>query len=285
MRTKYEDMLGKQYGKLTVIGFGPPDEGPPEQVRLICECSCEAKTKVKHKRAALLTGHVRSCGCLLGDWNTDRIIPMIGKVFGRWTVLEVDNETKLLQTSGGGLNYKCQCACEAKTIRTIPGPSLRSGHSKSCGCMKAKGYANNRKYEPRIRSARTIWTQNYNDGDIDFDTFLCLSQMNCDYCGQAPSNTYNAFMYETRKKYAASERSIAEGVFVYNGLDKVESLGKHTKNNVVPCCYKCNWSKSDDPLRAHEEWLIRSYHWRIFGQRLTDEEVSKIIANKVKRIM
>ena len=55
-------------------------------------------------------------------------IPMIGKRFGRLTVLEECTVDK------PGRFYKCVCDC-GNTTRPIYAPSLRLGRTKSCGCI------------------------------------------------------------------------------------------------------------------------------------------------------
>jgi len=55
---------------------------------------------------------------------------MTGKVFNNWIVLERDNAKK-----GKGAYWICQCQCDNKTIRSVSGVKLRSGSSKSCGCI------------------------------------------------------------------------------------------------------------------------------------------------------
>ena len=57
------------------------------------------------------------------------LIDMLGKKYGRLTVLEKVN--KLGSTRA---NWKCACDC-GNTI-TISGKKLRSGHTKSCGCYR-----------------------------------------------------------------------------------------------------------------------------------------------------
>lgn len=53
---------------------------------------------------------------------------MVGKTFGRWTVIAKTKE----RGNGGAIKYLCRCKCG--TEKTVPGTLLRSGSSKSCGC-------------------------------------------------------------------------------------------------------------------------------------------------------
>lgn len=51
-------------------------------------------------------------------------IDLTGKSFGRWTVINFDEESK---------KWLCKCTCG--TMKLVNGSSLRGGKSKSCGCL------------------------------------------------------------------------------------------------------------------------------------------------------
>lgn len=59
-----------------------------------------------------------------------KIIPMIGKRFGRLTVLEKASENK-----NGQYSWICRCDC-GQTTAPIAGSYLRRGQRKSCGCLR-----------------------------------------------------------------------------------------------------------------------------------------------------
>lgn len=59
-----------------------------------------------------------------------KVIDLTGQKINHWTVLE-----RAKNNSRGQAMWKCQCDCEAKTIRDIESYSLRNGKSKSCGCL------------------------------------------------------------------------------------------------------------------------------------------------------
>lgn len=54
---------------------------------------------------------------------------LTGKVFGRLTVIEFSHKNK-----HGNLHWKCKCECG--TEKVVSAGDLRSGHVKSCGCLK-----------------------------------------------------------------------------------------------------------------------------------------------------
>lgn len=58
-----------------------------------------------------------------------QITPMIGKRFGRLTVLRISHRDKALI-----YHYVCKCDCGNK--HTVSGAVLRRGVSKSCGCLR-----------------------------------------------------------------------------------------------------------------------------------------------------
>lgn len=53
----------------------------------------------------------------------------IGDKFGRLTVRCEHHE----RTEGGGRQYICMCDCQA--MRMVAGSHLKTGHTKSCGCL------------------------------------------------------------------------------------------------------------------------------------------------------
>jgi hypothetical protein len=61
----------------------------------------------------------------------DVLIDLTGKRFGRWNVLN------RAQNRGRALMWNCKCDCG--TIKEVHGTSLKSGASKSCGCLLKEG--------------------------------------------------------------------------------------------------------------------------------------------------
>jgi len=56
-------------------------------------------------------------------------INLIGKQFGRWTVL-----CRIGVTKNGTICYLCRCKCGKEKV--VDGSSLRRGQTKSCGCLQ-----------------------------------------------------------------------------------------------------------------------------------------------------
>ena len=119
-----KDLTGKVFGRLTVLGLAGRDKNQKLLWNTICKCG---NTKVV-RGEQLVKGQTSSCGCLQKELTTKRCTkPMIGKVFGRLTVLE-----KMYTKKGRGAYYKCLCSCGNTVI--VQGTMLRSKNTMSCGC-------------------------------------------------------------------------------------------------------------------------------------------------------
>lgn len=58
-------------------------------------------------------------------------INLIGQTFGHLTVVEESSKR-----SGGHVTWLCKCSCGNPELVCIDGNHLRSGHTKSCGCLQ-----------------------------------------------------------------------------------------------------------------------------------------------------
>lgn len=126
----YIDMIGCQFGKWTVIERDPDKKTNDGGLYWKCKCSCGNPNIISVNGANLRRGKSKSCGkCQQYE--------MIGKQFGRLTVLEVDNDYKEQHNiKNNHTYYKCQCSCDNKTIVTVQGNALFNGHTISCGCLR-----------------------------------------------------------------------------------------------------------------------------------------------------
>uniref|UniRef100_A0A6H2A0Y7 HNH endonuclease n=1 Tax=viral metagenome TaxID=1070528 RepID=A0A6H2A0Y7_9ZZZZ len=80
-----------------------------------------------------------------------KVIDLIGKKFGRLTVIERLESDKL-----GRLYWKCKCECGNFT--SVLGLSLRYNHTKSCGCLKEeKSKTSNLKHGKTKTRLHGIW--------------------------------------------------------------------------------------------------------------------------------
>lgn len=112
-------MANKRFGRLLVAGYNAE-----ESKRLgvdIYNCVCDCHNKIVTRGNSLRSGKTKSCGCI-----TDKINE-IGNRYGRLLVIgDVHSPDKQAR-------WLCKCDCGNEII--VRGGSLRSGHTKSCGCL------------------------------------------------------------------------------------------------------------------------------------------------------
>lgn len=186
---------------------------------------------------------------------------MINKKFHKLLVIEQVESIKNRSA------YKCLCDCGS--IKIIRAEHLKSGDTKSCGCLnnekrssRAKQmYSTRQKFSPKEASANRVWRKRYKDGLI-FEDFLQLSQQNCAYCGAPPNNKYNAAQDDKKSSPFAKEN----GEFIYNGLDRIDNSKNHCIENVVSCCKFCNYSKRERSLEEFKLWVKLVYN-KLFNQK------------------
>lgn len=118
------DLTGQRFGMLTVLHRS---EQPRPCVYWVCRCDCGNTIEVSGSN--LKRGHVISCGCR-------RVLPYLGKRFGRLTVLEKTNE-RVQHGSTWSPLWKCQCDCGNTVLLRLD--SVTSGKIQSCGCMEQEG--------------------------------------------------------------------------------------------------------------------------------------------------
>lgn len=155
----------------------------------------------------------------------------VGTRFGKWTVTEVrvpgKNNTKVV----------CDCGTERFTVAN----HLVSGKSTQCRSCAGRSNPGNEgrrksgvhlsamhKYHEYRRGAKNAGR----DFELSFDYFMVITQQDCHYCDEAPSN-----VNKVDKEWAED--------FVYNGIDRLDSTKGYTEDNVLPCCKYCNYMKRE----------------------------------------
>lgn len=119
MNSTYEDIVGKKYGRLTV-------KEVLDHHHILCECECgTVKSYLIHN---VIYGRSKSCGCLSTESRKNRLIDLTGQTYGELTVISYAGH------KNGRTAWNCLCSCGNQCIVTAH--DLRSGHTKSCGCLK-----------------------------------------------------------------------------------------------------------------------------------------------------
>ena len=133
-----EDLTGKRFGRLVVLGEGDPYISPSGKVkskRWICKCDC-GNTKLI-QTGTLTHGKAKSCGCLQRELAKEHIktiqghntVDLTGQRFGRLTALYcVGNDSSRSKV------WRCVCDCGNEVDE--PANRLRNGGVLSCGCYQ-----------------------------------------------------------------------------------------------------------------------------------------------------
>ena len=117
---------GQRYGRLIVISEAPKRANSSNR-RWHCICDCGGKTEVNG--GTLRDGRTTSCGCRLKHVADRPGLVSPGERFTRLVVIEDSGERRR-----GNRVYTCRCDCGAFT--TAISKDLRTGHKRSCGCLR-----------------------------------------------------------------------------------------------------------------------------------------------------
>jgi hypothetical protein len=121
-RPDVTELVGQQFGQLTLLGPAPMDSGR----RTCAEFSCACGSKTIKVLTKVVQGKTKSCGCFRGN-KARGSEEMAGKRFGRLEIVErafIRNQKSF---------WKCRCDCgEAKVVALS---NLRNGSTRSCGCL------------------------------------------------------------------------------------------------------------------------------------------------------
>ena len=181
-----------------------------------------------------------------------KTIDLIGKKFGKLIVVKREYPNRGKQSI-----YLCKCDCGTEKI--IRGNNLKSGGTKSCGCL---AYSNGIRYLSGFASMRgLIYCYKKNaekrgyTWELTEEQFAKITQKECHYCGAKPNN-----IFKQRK---------CNGDYIYNGLDRIDNTKNYTVENTVSCCKTCNHAKGILTLQEFKEWIKRIYN-KIFGDNNGD---------------
>jgi len=109
---------GDVYGSWTIMSYSK------EFHKWNCLCICGTSRLLL--AASLVNGTTKSCGCIRAKKNN-----LTGQVFGRLTAISLHREL--------GRSGKWECICQCGKTTYVTTDQLRSGKTKSCGCLMVEG--------------------------------------------------------------------------------------------------------------------------------------------------
>lgn len=143
--------------------------------------------------------------------------------------------------------YVCKCTCGNKTVLHIA--TLRSGNTKSCGCLLKTTMSTKRlpKQASAVNQIINGYKRHAKDRNISWELSAedaaSLMRSPCHYCGEAAGNLLR------NKAYPKG--------FAYNGIDRKDANGIYEPSNVAPCCGVCNKAKQCMGEKEFINWANR----------------------------
>lgn len=147
MSKKY-DLIGMRFSKLYVEEKLGNVKQNDKKIYWKCKCDCGNETIVCSTN--LLNSNTKSCGCLVREKLSElRSVDLTGQRFGKLYVEEKAHKDS---------NQYWKCICDCGNIIYPKTGNLRSGNTKSCGCVsKEKLSKLNKKHGLRNTRLYSIW--------------------------------------------------------------------------------------------------------------------------------
>lgn len=132
-KPKLIDLTGERFGSWTVTGrdHARPYTATRRVTYWLCRCDCGTFKSIRSLH--LRNGETTSCGCVFNG------IDLTGRVCGRLAVIG------RAESRRNAVYWTCRCECG--TVKAVASERLRSGATKSCGCLAREVAASvNRKH-------------------------------------------------------------------------------------------------------------------------------------------
>lgn len=160
---------------------------------------------------------------------------LVGQKFGRLTV----QHPIMVILANGKSRIDWFCGCDCGGTCTAQTRLLRSGKKKSCGCLKLEAALKNlpdtrleygqAAFKRLVRKYKASAKARYYDFNLSEAECYKLFTSDCFYCGVRPLQAQQDRNYH--------------GVFLYNGIDRLDNDEGYVTGNCVPCCKACNFAK------------------------------------------
>ena len=134
MGRKIEDLTGKIFGRLTVIGLDQ-QKSTPKRKYWICKCECGNIKSIRKDSLITINNPTISCGCYNDERKreTHHYKDISGQRYG----LLVAIQPCYRLSTQGKMYWRCKCDCGS--IIEVINQDLFNGHTTSCGCNRSKG--------------------------------------------------------------------------------------------------------------------------------------------------
>ena len=187
--------------------------------------------------------------------------PSVDRVGFRSGSLTVIGYSGIRENRRSGKGYYWICMCDCGSVITAPWRYIQNRHRSSCGCQARAGLLgmggkNKLEFgESRFNELYMSYRNRAKKKGLDFQIgkhyFAELTQSNCYYCNQPPSQQWTRVIGQY-------------GNYTYTGVDRIDSSKGYILGNVRPSCGQCNKAKG---IMSADDFLawIKRVHVCIFG--------------------
>lgn len=237
---------GEIYNSLKVLDFAYSKN---KRKYWRCECLCgenNCTKKLVVRASRLKSGKIKKCNTGKRPYKD-----LSGKKFGRLKALFPFCTLNKKQNK-----IKWVCICDCGKLTEVISQNLRTGTTKSCGCLLNSPHKTNKGKGHGVSGLNYLYS-NYkmrsNKACREFhltkEYFKILTSSNCHYCGREPSQKIQPSSYKQEYK--------GDGAYIYNGIDRVDCSSGYTIENSVPCCKICNRAKLGMSYSDFLKWIQR----------------------------
>ncbi|GAG11854.1 unnamed protein product, partial [marine sediment metagenome] len=144
-------------------------------------------------------------------------------------------------------NVLWNCICECGQFKIVRAADLKNKHTRSCGCEMGKSLPNGQASFNQLLNGYKQGAKKYGvKFELTNDEFRELTSSVCYYCGKKPKQ-----MHRARRQ---------NGVYVHNGIDRVDNSKGYIIDNCVSCCSICNhmkWNLNQKIFLNHVERITK----------------------------
>jgi hypothetical protein len=242
---KFVDLTGKRFFDRIIVGRAKkPENVNNNNVYWECLCDCGHTTIIQG--AYLKSGLSKICSeCSFKGKDES------GKFYGLWKVIKFAY-SRMTPSGSMGAFWECECLSCKKTF-VVSGHSLRRGASS--GCLACRHKSNFDNGEVAFNSVYLQYKNGAKKRNLIFDiekNFLKkITKQNCHYCGCEPSQIMNY-------NYTGKNKS-PNGIYIYNGIDRIDNEIGYVESNCVPSCGICNKAKLKMSELEFYNWIDKTY--------------------------
>jgi len=141
------------------------------------------------------------------------------------------------------------CLCDCGREKPIATSDLRSGHIRSCGCLRHGARSLDDALVRVIGMRRHMARRRGIEWTVANSEAIALLKKPCFYCGVAPFHSTNS--------------NVGVRGYRYSGLDRANNSQGYVSGNVRSCCRHCNKAKDVMSDAQFATWCQRmsSYKW------------------------